>query len=168
MKRGQILLAVVAAVAVVAVAWLAGGGSGGKDGKTAGNRGAGPAPANAIHVSFVYSPEKEKLLRPLIAAFNGERHEVGGRPVVVDGINKASGDAEDRIAKGRFKPVAWSPASSLWGRLLNFHDKPYTPQTAPSIVRTPLVIAMWEPMARALGYPRKPLGFADVLSLATS
>jgi Ca-activated chloride channel family protein len=27
---------------------------------------------------------------------------------------------------------------------------------------------MWEPMARALGYPRKSLGFSDVLELATS
>ena len=35
-------------------------------------------------------------------------------------------------------------------------------------MRTPLVIAMWEPMARALGYPKKKLGFADVLRLATS
>jgi Ca-activated chloride channel family protein len=31
---------------------------------------------------------------------------------------------------------------------------------------TPLVIAMPEPMARALGYPAKPLGFSDVLDLA--
>src|SRR4051794_1072476 len=168
MKRSQVLLVVVAALAVGAVAVLAGGG--GKDGTAASKSDAGgPAPANAIHVSFAYSPEKEKLLLPLIASFNRERHRVGGRAVVVDGINAASGDAEDRIARGRFKPVAWSPASSLWGRLLNFQaDKPYTAETAPSIVRTPLVIAMWEPMARALGYPRKPLGFADVLALAAS
>src|SRR3954447_19430314 len=168
MKRGQILLAVVAALAVGAVALLAG--TGGKDGTAASKSDAGgPAPANAIHVSFAYSPEKEKLLLPLIASFNRERHRVGGRVVFVDGINAASGDAEDRIAKGRFKPVAWSPASSLWGRLLNFQaDKPYTADAAPSIVRTPLVIAMWEPMARALGYPRKKLGFADVLALAGS
>ena len=33
-------------------------------------------------------------------------------------------------------------------------------------MRTPLVIAMWEPMARALGWPKKPLGFADILKLA--
>src|SRR3954454_17709368 len=169
MKRGQVLLAVVAALAVGAVAWLAGGGNGGKGGTAGGKAGGGRAAANAIHVSFAYSPEKEKLLLPLIAAFNRAHHEVGGRAVVVDGINAASGDAEDRIARGRFKPVAWSPASSLWGRLLNFQaDKPYTAETAPSIVRTPLVIAMWEPMARALGYPRKPLGFADVLALAAS
>ena len=128
-----------------------------------------PAPKNAIKVSFAYSPEKEKLLLPLIKAFNNKGEEVGGRKVFVEGINAASGDAEARIAKGTFKPVAWSPASSLWGRLLNFEaDQPLTPDEAPSIVRTPLVIAMWEPMARALGYPKKKLGFADILKLATS
>ena len=50
----------------------------------------------------------------------------------VEGVNAASGDAESRIAKGTFKPVAWSPASSLWGRLLNFEaDQPYTPDDDP-------------------------------------
>ena len=50
----------------------------------------------------------------------------------VEGINASSGDAETRIAKGQFKPVAWSPASSLWGRLLNFEaDRPYTAEEAP-------------------------------------
>jgi Ca-activated chloride channel homolog len=63
----------------------------------------------------------------------------------------------------------WSPASSLWGRLLNFEaDRPYVANDNPSIVRTPLVIAMWEPLARALGWPRKPVGFKQILALATS
>jgi Ca-activated chloride channel family protein len=169
MKRGQLLLALFAALAVAGVAWFAGSGGGGKDDASTKAGGGAPAPKNAIHVSFAYSPEKEKLLVPLINAFNRKGEEVGGRTVVVDGINASSGDAEARIAKGTFKPVAWSPASSLWGRLLNFEaDQPLTPEEAPSIVRTPLVIAMWEPMARALGYPKKKLGFADVLRLATS
>ena len=42
------------------------------------------------------------------------------------------------------------------------------PDENPSIVRTPLVIAMWEPMAKALGYPDKPIGFEDILRLARS
>src|SRR3954447_7734474 len=161
MKRGQLLLAVLAAVAVGAVAWFAGGPGKHDAPKTA----AAAAPArNAVRVSFAYSPEKEKLLLPLIDSFNRSHTKV-----FVQGINASSGDAESRIAKGTFKPVAWSPASSLWGRLLNFEaDPPYAPETAPSIVRTPLVIAMWEPMARALGWPRKQLGFADILKLATS
>ena len=79
----------------------------------------------------------------------------------------ASGEAERKIADGRLRTVAWSPASSLWGRLLNFDaDRPLAPQESPSIVRTPLVIAMWEPFARALGYPKKPIGFEQVLRLA--
>jgi Ca-activated chloride channel family protein len=168
MKRGQLMLAIVAALAVGAVAWFAGG-PGKKDEPSTKPAAGAKAPADAVRVSFAYSPEKEKLLLPLIEAFNRERKEVGGRAVFVEGINAASGDAESRIAKGTFKPVAWSPASSLWGRLLNFEaDRPYTAEEAPSIVRTPLVIAMWEPMARALGYPRKKLGFADILRLATS
>jgi Ca-activated chloride channel homolog len=168
MKRGQLLLAVMAALAVGAVAWFAGG-PGTKDEPDPKPAAGAKAPANAVRVSFAYSPEKEKLLLPLIAAFNKKGEEVGGQPVFVEGINASSGDAETRIARGQFKPVAWSPASSLWGRLLNFEaDRPSTADEAPSIVRTPLVIAMWEPMARALGYPRKRLGFADVLRLSTS
>jgi Ca-activated chloride channel homolog len=161
MKRGQLLLAVFAALAVAGVAWLVGGKKDDTSTKTASS--AQPA-KGATRVSFAYSPEKEKLLLPLIASFNTSQDKV-----FVQGINTSSGDAETRISKGTFKPVAWSPASSLWGRLLNFEaDQPYTAEDAPSIVRTPLVIAMWEPMARALGWPKKQLGFADVLKLATS
>src|ERR671912_1746570 len=57
----------------------------------------------------------------------------------------------------------------MWGRLLNFEaDQPYVADENPSIVRTPLVIAMWEPMAEALGYPKRKLGFDDILRLARS
>ena len=166
MKRSQALIAAIAVVAVVALALGRGGGDddGGDEGKAPSK-----APAGAIAVPFAYSPEKEKLLEPLIERFNSERREVGGKQVFVEGQVVSSGEAQTKIARGSLKPVAWSPASSLWGRLLNFEaDRPYAPEDNPSIVRTPLVIAMWEPMAQALGYPRKRLGFSDVLELARS
>jgi Ca-activated chloride channel homolog len=170
MKRGQLLLALFAAAAVGLVAWLAGGSGGGSDGGS--SQSATPqakAPANAVVVSFAYSPEKEPLLVPLVREFNAQQTKVNGRPVFVRAQNISSGDAEARIARGTLKPVAWSPASSLWGRLLNFEaDKSLAPDENPSLVRTPLVIAMWEPMARALGWPKKALGFADVLKLASN
>jgi Ca-activated chloride channel family protein len=168
MKRGQLLLALFAAAAVGLVAWLAGGSGGGDDGGgSKSSTSQAKAPGNAIVVSFAYSPEKEKLLLPLVKEFNAQQTKVGGRPVFVRAQNVSSGDAESRIARGTFKPVAWSPSSSLWGRLLNFEaDASLTPEESPSLVRTPLVIAMWEPMARALGWPKKPIGFADVLKLA--
>ena len=87
----------------------------------------------------------------------------------VDGEAIASGEAERRIAARTLEPTAWSPASSLWGRLLDYDaDQTWAPADSPSLMRTPLVIAMWEPMAKALGWPDKRLGFADLLRLARS
>ena len=121
-------------------------------------------PEGALRIPFAYSPEKEKLLTPLIRQFNEEDGKA-----FVEGEVVSSGEAETRIAEGRYKPVVWSPASSLWGRLLNFDaDRPYAPDENPSIVRTPLVIAMWEPFARALGWPQKQLGFEEIIQLARS
>ena len=61
---------------------------------------------------------------------------------------------ETRIADGTLKPALWSPASSFWGGLLNHEaDRPLVPDENPSIVRTPLVIAMWEQLADALRLP---------------
>lgn len=171
MKKSQLALLAIAVIAVALIAVL--GGSGGDDGSDGGSPQAttapDTAPAGAITVDFAYSPEKEKLLTPLVKKFNASGAEVDGKRVFVAAQNVSSGDAQTKIAKGRLKLTAWSPSSSLWGRLLNFEaDRPYAPDDNPSIVRTPLVIAMWEPMARALGYPGKQLGFADILKLARS
>jgi Ca-activated chloride channel homolog len=163
-NRAIVIAAAIAAVVIAVVLTTQGGDDGGKKGADGG--GSKPA-AGATRVSFAYSPEKETLLKPLIERFNREGVEADGRPVFVEASVVSSGDAEARIAAGKLKPVAWSPASSLWGRLLNFEsDREYVADENPSIVRTPLVIAMWEPLARALGWPRKPVGFKQILELA--
>lgn len=166
MKPDRLVLALIAVAAVVVLIVV--GSDGGDDGD-----GQSEAPANApegaIEVSFAYSPEKEDLLAPLIDEFNAGDAEVDGAEVFVSGQVVSSGEAEQKIAAGQLEPVAWSPASSLWGRLVNFEaDRELTADEAPSIVRTPLVIAIWEPMARALGWPKRAIGFADILALARS
>lgn len=166
MKLDRLVVAFIAVAAVIALLVV------GRDGDN-GNGGSGDAPEKApegaVEVSFAYSPEKEELLEPLIDEFNGSGAEVDGAPVFVKGEVVSSGEAEQKIAEGKLQPIAWSPASSLWGRLLNFEaDRELTAEDAPSIVRTPLVIAMWEPLAQALGYPDKEIGFEDILSLARS
>jgi Ca-activated chloride channel family protein len=166
-KRGQLAILVLAVIAVGAIAFA--GRGGGSDDPGASTPQAERAPAGAVEVTFAYSPEKEPLLKDQIAAFNRSGAEVGGKPVFVRASIVASGDAETAIARGRLQPVAWSPASSLWGRLLNFEsDRALVADENPSIARTPLVIAMWEPMTQALGYPKTPLGFDDILRLARS
>ena len=165
MRRGQLLLLLGAVIAVAAIAVLSGRGAGRSEGTSAGAAHQ-RAPAGAVTVRFGYSPEKEQLLLPLIRRFNAQRLQIGGRPVFVEAQVISSGEAETKLAKGALQLDAWSPASSLWGRLLNFEtDAAYVADENPSIVRTPLVIAMWEPMARALGWPAKQLGFDDLLRL---
>jgi Ca-activated chloride channel homolog len=166
MKRSQLLIAVLAALAVVVVAALSRGG----DDEGGSPKDSAPvAPKGSVRVSFAYSPEKEKLLKPLIRRFNAQKTQVSGKPVFVEGEVVSSGEAESKLAAGELELVVWSPASSLWGRLLNFEaDRRLVADDNPSIVRTPLVIAMWEPFARALGWPRKQLGFEQIIRLARS
>jgi Ca-activated chloride channel homolog len=69
-------------------------------------------------------------------------------------------------------PIAWVPGSTMWGGLLNArlaarHRPPMAPDGTP-FARTPLVVAMPAAMARALDYPRRPIGWRDLEQLAQS
>jgi Ca-activated chloride channel homolog len=166
-KPGHVITIVLAVVAVVLAAILSGSGN---DKAKPGSKGRAPvtAPAGSVKLSFVVSPEKEQLLREAVTKFNASGDKVGAKRIFVSMQAMNSGDAANAIARGRLKPEVWSPAGSFWGRLLNLRaDRPYVADENPSIVRTPLVIAMWEPMAQALGYPRKPVSFEDIVRLAT-
>ena len=167
MKTGSILTILAAVAAVVVAAVVASGGGGGKSEFRHAEHSTA-APAGAQQLSFVVSPEKEQLLKAAVAKFNASGEQVAGKRVFVSMKAMNSGDAESAIARGRLQPDVWSPAGSFWGRLLNLRaDQPFVANDNPSIVRTPLVIAMWEPMAQALGYPRKTVSFQDIVRLAT-
>jgi Ca-activated chloride channel homolog len=164
------LITIAVAIAAVAVAGVLANrsGSSSDDSKTAARPAAsavaGTAPAGSLKLSLVVSPEKEKLLQPLVKGFNASQKGVF---VVMTAQN--SGDTENALVRGVAKPDVWSPAGSFWGRLANLQaDKRYTADENPSIVRTPLVIAMWEPMARVLGWPRKTISFDRIVQLATA
>ena len=162
MRPARLLIIVIAIAVVVAAAVAAKGGGGSHKGKDA-----APAPAGALSLSFVVSPEKEALLKPLVSRFNATDARAGGKRVFVVLRAENSGDTENALRKGTERPDVWSPAGSFWGRLLDLQtDRRYVADTNPSIVRTPLVIAMWEPMARVLGWPRKQVSFDDIVRLA--
>lgn len=134
-----------------------------------GDLGSKRADTGTLQLGYAYSSNQEELLLPLIREFNDQAHEVAGRRIDIAGESISSGDAETKIASRKLRPIIWSPASSLWGRLLDYRvDAQWAAAENPSLVRTPLVIAMWKPEAEALGWPRKPIGFAQILDLATS
>jgi Ca-activated chloride channel family protein len=156
-------LVIALAVVAVAVAFVTSR-DGGEDPAT---RAAGEPPAGAMPITFFYSPEKENLLAPLIERFNASGASVAGKRVFIDASSPTSGEVQSGIASGKLEPIIWSPASSFWGRLLEHEaDQDLIPEENPSIVRTPLVIAMWEELADAYGYPQRELGYKQLAELA--
>jgi Ca-activated chloride channel family protein len=134
---------------------------------------------DCLVIDMAVSPEKIDLLTNVAQTFNRTRTRVGDRCIFVDPKSKASGGAMQALADGWDEkaeaaplPVVWSPASSAWGAILDqrLADKGETPMAneGTPFMNTPLVIAMPEPMARALGWPDTALGWSDILALATN
>lgn len=130
---------------------------------------------DGITLTVSASSDKAELLRTMAKSYSG--HEVDGRCVDVVVSSKASGDAMQALARGWNarqdgpKPDVWTPASAGWVALLRHRveggDR-QSPASAdnPTIAKSPLVIAMPKPMAQALGWPSKKIGWSDVLDLA--
>ena len=136
-----------------------------------------PDPGDCVAVDVATSPEKFDLLTNLANRFNRTDAEAGGDCIFVRVQRKASGEGASLVTRdwprpgvNGPRPVVWSPASSAWGQVVNQRrENQGKPQIVPPgkpIQLTPLVIAMPEPMAEALGYPDTPIGYSDILRLA--
>ena len=62
--------------------------------------------------------------------------------------------------------MIWSPAASGWAGIVNERAGAALAPGGTPFMLTPLVIAMPEPMAEALGWPEESIGFADLQRLA--
>jgi Ca-activated chloride channel family protein len=160
----------------VLIALLIGGCGGKKDEEQELPAGKGDraTPAVApVEISILYGSEKKSWLEQQISAFNASGGKTkDGRPIHVTGKATGSGEAMTGILEGTEKPTVFSPASGAYITLLNQkwqtrdnHTKALAPAGEP-IVLSPIVIAMWKPMAEALGWPTKQLGWADVLKVS--
>jgi Ca-activated chloride channel family protein len=136
-------------------------------------------PGDCTPIDMAVSSEKVTLLTELARSFNdSDLADLGdGECAFVRVQTKASGAGMQLLADGwpnaevnGPQPVVWSPAASSWGAILNQRlsetGQPAMASDAEPIMLTPLVIAMPEPMADALGYPEEPIGYADILALA--
>lgn len=154
-------LALLAAVGVVVSASV--GGSGG-DCK--------------VRLEVNSSTEKGDLLAELAEEYNDSGRELaGGECARVTVSETSSGVAKDALAQGwderrdgAPEPQVWTPSSSLWLTLLQRDataaDRTLLTDEKPqSLATSPLAIAMPRPMAEALGWPKKRIGWRDVLSL---
>lgn len=139
-----------------------------------------PAPrAGCETVVVAASVEKSDLLAQASDDYNHSDRAVGDACYGISINPVASGVAESQLTEADWDPVwgpapdAWTPAASTWLQLLrqdrSGHDRPdILAADNPSMISTPIVLAMPEPKARALGWPDAEIGWSDILQLANT
>ena len=133
--------------------------------------------ADCLSVVLASSEEKSTLLGQMAADYQRTQPSIDGRCIRIQVERVASGQAEQALAAGWRessygpRPDVWSPAAATWTLLLsrdltNRGQADLVPQGVPTLFKSPLVIGMPKPMAEALGWPGKAIGWSDILDLA--
>ncbi len=127
--------------------------------------------ADEIQLSFSYGSEKQKWIEDVTAAFNASNARTsGGKRITVKAVPKGSGECLDDVLSGRVQDDLTSPASGIFIKQANAQSRAATGGdvvgATQSLLLSPVVIAMWKPMAEAIGWGKKPIGWADILALA--
>ena len=130
-----------------------------------------PAAADEIRLLFTYGSEKQKWVEDVTAAFNQSGvKSATGKHITVQGIPKGSGEVVEDLLSGRDHADVTSPASGVFVKLGNARSKAATGQdligSTQNLLLSPVVIAMWKPMAEAIGWGKKPIGWNDILTLS--
>jgi Ca-activated chloride channel family protein len=130
----------------------------------------GAAPPGTVELVFPYGSEKEKWINDVTTAFNRSGAKTqGGKTIFVRALPMGSGETIDNILSGRLQAHLASPASTAFIKLGNAESRAKTGKdligSTDNLVLSPVVIAMWKPMAEAIGWGKKPLGWGDILAL---
>ena len=126
----------------------------------------GPA-RNAAIVQVTANTSLTHWLETAIEDFNAAKIETAaGDPVYVVLDLVESGQAVTDMADGVPLPALWIPDDPVWANLLADQGGDSFQGNCVSLAESPLVIAMWRPVAEALGWPGRSLGWLDVGSLA--
>lgn len=128
--------------------------------------------ADLLPLTFTYGSEKEEWIKEAVGAFNAEKHRLAsGKTIRVDALPMGSGECIDEILSGTRHAHLVSPASGAYIDIGNArwrvknggHD---LVGKTDNLLLSPVVIAMWRPMAEALGWGTKAIGWTDILALA--
>ncbi len=130
-----------------------------------------PAASDEIRLLFSYGSEKQKWVDDVVAAFNASQAKLpGGKHITVQAVPKGSGELVEDLLSGTDHADLTSPASGVFVKLGNARSRAATGQdligSTQNLLLSPVVIAMWKPMAEAVGWGKKPIGWADILALA--
>ncbi len=134
---------------------------------------------NCTPVITAVSPEKVAMLTRLAGEFKkSPQHTNLGKCATIYPVEVSSGEAARLLklpgdlwpasATVKPRPTLWTPASSAWiDQVAAVNGTALVPE-ARSFTRTPVVFAMPERMASALGWPEKKIGIKDLHDLCVN
>lgn len=126
----------------------------------------------AVEVSVASSVTKRSWLEAAAAGFQADDPRTkSGKPIRITISNVLSGDSMLAIQEGRLTPTVWSPGESAWVDQLDQGwqgARPAHSQACAPVVLTPVGLAMWKPMAEALGWPDRKVGWKTLVDLANA
>jgi len=127
------------------------------------------ASGQKLKITFYSSSAKRNWVDEMVSQFNTSDFNVGGKIIEVKQFHVTSGGSFNQIKEGKIKPDLWSPGDESWLLMAKtyFQDVKQIAliDTFTPLVNIPLIVAMWEPMAKELGYP-KPIGWTDIADVA--
>jgi Ca-activated chloride channel homolog len=130
--------------------------------------------SGSLPLQVVVSPDQAGVVSQAAAEYERRRTAVDDRCVDVqvrgtDSVEAAAALSSgwDEAAHGP-RPDVWVPASSVWAMQVALRQQAskqavVIPLDSPKLATTPTVMAMPKPMAEALGWPRNPLGWKELL-----
>ncbi len=122
--------------------------------------------------TVAYSPEKEAMFTALVSSFNAEVAAPSEEILSITAVQYEPDLMIEAALEGKFQAI--SPDSSIWLDALDREWAAQTGRESPLVGQreryavSPVVIAMWEDVATSMGYPDKPIGWADLLERAQS
>jgi Ca-activated chloride channel family protein len=133
------------------------------------------------------SGEKMNYLPDIVTRFNQEQHTTAAafpngtkRPIQVQLVSINSGTMSDHLVRKLRDQIDFpidvpaphlvSPSVDHWLSRVNFTTgmPVFDLESTKDLALSPVVIATYEEMARALGWPNKPLGWEEIIALAQS
>ncbi len=124
-------------------------------------------PRNAVTIEVAANTALTPWLEMAVKDFNASRRKTSaGRPVYIVLSHVEAGRLAQEVSGGRALPALWIPDDPVWVDLLADRGYPAYQGQCLSLAESPLVIAMWRPLAEALGWPGRSLGWLDIGSLA--
>jgi Ca-activated chloride channel homolog len=126
----------------------------------------------SVQVSIASAVTKNRWLEAVATKFEAQNAKTkSGKPIDIEIKGVLSGTSMQHILDGKLQPVVWSPGEESWTAQFNDrwaggHNRPAMTQPCKPTIYTPSGLAMWQPMAEALGWPSKKIGWKTLIELA--